>query len=299
MRARAFVLLSVPLLFLAPPASGQAVPASDTTEQPAAPEGYLLAARLHAAPDAFSDEVPGVGRDERVRVVPVAGKAGWFAVYKVGSASPVGYALHPYVSRFSGSGVEEVQSAGGGVAEPEEAPGLPEVVFAEGDEGALAVVSAWANVREGPSASARAFGVIRPGVPFRVLAVERGWGRVRLEGEQGFGYVSGRLLSRAPAAEAPAAPAPAAPAPAAEAPAPAAEAPAPAPTPPAPAAAEAAPAPAEADLPPDQVIVYVTRTGRRYHRADCSHLRANPTALPLSEAAEDYTPCRVCRPPTP
>lgn len=43
--------------------------------------------------------------------------------------------------------------------------------------------------------------------------------------------------------------------------------------------------------------VYVTPTGRRYHRAECTTLRTVRTALPRAEAERrGYTPCKVCLP---
>ncbi len=47
----------------------------------------------------------------------------------------------------------------------------------------------------------------------------------------------------------------------------------------------------------DGTMVYVTRTGHRYHRATCRFLRTSRQPLPLSEAEKKYTPCRVCHPP--
>ncbi len=44
--------------------------------------------------------------------------------------------------------------------------------------------------------------------------------------------------------------------------------------------------------------VYVTRTGEKYHRAGCHHLKSS-IPMTLSEAAKRYSPCSVCRPPTP
>lgn len=44
--------------------------------------------------------------------------------------------------------------------------------------------------------------------------------------------------------------------------------------------------------------VYVTRTGKRYHRDGCRYLSASRFAMSLEDAeARGYTPCRVCRPP--
>jgi len=47
-----------------------------------------------------------------------------------------------------------------------------------------------------------------------------------------------------------------------------------------------------------QIIVYITRTGSKYHRAGCSYLRRSRIAISLKEAcARGYTPCSRCRPP--
>lgn len=43
-------------------------------------------------------------------------------------------------------------------------------------------------------------------------------------------------------------------------------------------------------------MVYVTRTGKKYHRDGCSHLKSK-IAMPLQEARRLYQPCKVCRPP--
>jgi len=45
-------------------------------------------------------------------------------------------------------------------------------------------------------------------------------------------------------------------------------------------------------------IVYITRTGSKYHRGSCSYLRKSKIAIRLSKAcARGYTPCSRCRPP--
>jgi len=45
-------------------------------------------------------------------------------------------------------------------------------------------------------------------------------------------------------------------------------------------------------------IVYITRTGRAYHRDGCPALRSSRIAIRLSEAKEKgYRPCRRCKPP--
>jgi hypothetical protein len=45
--------------------------------------------------------------------------------------------------------------------------------------------------------------------------------------------------------------------------------------------------------------VYVTKTGKKYHTADCRYLRKSKTPLKLKDAVKaGYTPCSVCNPPT-
>lgn len=43
-------------------------------------------------------------------------------------------------------------------------------------------------------------------------------------------------------------------------------------------------------------IVYITRTGRKYHKEYCSYLRNGCSEISLSEAQELYAPCSVCNP---
>ena len=44
--------------------------------------------------------------------------------------------------------------------------------------------------------------------------------------------------------------------------------------------------------------VFITKTGSKYHRAGCQHLRDSAIAIRLSEArARDLEPCSHCRPP--
>jgi len=44
-------------------------------------------------------------------------------------------------------------------------------------------------------------------------------------------------------------------------------------------------------------IVYITNTGRMYHREACSYLSGSKIAISLMEAVKSYTPCSVCKPP--
>jgi competence protein ComEC len=42
---------------------------------------------------------------------------------------------------------------------------------------------------------------------------------------------------------------------------------------------------------------YITKTGKRYHRGSCRHLRYSAYPITRAEAeAQGYTPCRVCYP---
>jgi hypothetical protein len=56
-----------------------------------------------------------------------------------------------------------------------------------------------------------------------------------------------------------------------------------------------APEPAEEDE--DEITVYVTRTGAKYHRGSCRYLSRSKIPMPLAEARLGYDPCSVCDPP--
>jgi hypothetical protein len=62
-----------------------------------------------------------------------------------------------------------------------------------------------------------------------------------------------------------------------------------------PPAAEPAKPPAEQ---PKEVIVYVTATGKKYHRAGCQYLAKSSIPMKLADAkAQGFTPCSKCGPP--
>lgn len=42
--------------------------------------------------------------------------------------------------------------------------------------------------------------------------------------------------------------------------------------------------------------VYVTKTGKKYHRDTCRHISRSKISIPLVEAADTYSPCTHCRP---
>ena len=46
-------------------------------------------------------------------------------------------------------------------------------------------------------------------------------------------------------------------------------------------------------------VVYVTKTGSKYHTSSCRSLRASKIAMSLSDAAARYQPCKICHPPVP
>jgi len=47
----------------------------------------------------------------------------------------------------------------------------------------------------------------------------------------------------------------------------------------------------------EDVIVYVTKTGSKYHRAGCKYLKKSQIPMKLSEAKKRYSPCSACNPP--
>lgn len=68
----------------------------------------------------------------------------------------------------------------------------------------------------------------------------------------------------------------------------------PEPAPQAPAASE--PAPAPPDVSPEQSeTVYITQTGKKYHRAGCRHLQKSQIPISLDDAkTKGYTACKSC-----
>lgn len=47
----------------------------------------------------------------------------------------------------------------------------------------------------------------------------------------------------------------------------------------------------------NEYIVYITKTGEKYHRDGCQYLRKSQIEITLSEAKSlGYTPCSVCKP---
>ena len=49
--------------------------------------------------------------------------------------------------------------------------------------------------------------------------------------------------------------------------------------------------------PPEAETVYITRTGKKYHREGCSSLRRSKIPISLVEAKQRYGPCGRCNPP--
>ena len=49
---------------------------------------------------------------------------------------------------------------------------------------------------------------------------------------------------------------------------------------------------------PKEQTVYITKTGKKYHRAGCRYLSQSKIPTSLKDAkANGYTACSVCRPP--
>ena len=60
----------------------------------------------------------------------------------------------------------------------------------------------------------------------------------------------------------------------------------------------ASPQAAQPAVDPQTVTVYVTKTGKKYHREGCRSLSRSKIPMTLKEAkAKGYTPCSTCRPP--
>ena len=46
------------------------------------------------------------------------------------------------------------------------------------------------------------------------------------------------------------------------------------------------------------VIVYVTKSGKKYHVDECTHLSNSKIEKTLEEVTGKYEPCKTCNPPT-
>lgn len=47
----------------------------------------------------------------------------------------------------------------------------------------------------------------------------------------------------------------------------------------------------------DEDTVYITKTGEKYHRAECRYLSKSKIPIKKSDAiAKGYEPCKVCKP---
>jgi len=47
-----------------------------------------------------------------------------------------------------------------------------------------------------------------------------------------------------------------------------------------------------------EIIVYITKTGSKYHVAGCQYLKSSMISTSLESAlVQGYTPCSVCKPP--
>jgi hypothetical protein len=47
----------------------------------------------------------------------------------------------------------------------------------------------------------------------------------------------------------------------------------------------------------ETLLVRVTENGRKYHRDSCPLLHGETRVIPVSEALENYEPCKACHPP--
>ncbi|MCB1188458.1 hypothetical protein KDL29_14945 [bacterium] len=53
----------------------------------------------------------------------------------------------------------------------------------------------------------------------------------------------------------------------------------------------------EREIDPKTYVVYVTKTGKKYHLDGCQYLRQSKIKTTLAEARKAYDPCKVCKPP--
>ena len=47
---------------------------------------------------------------------------------------------------------------------------------------------------------------------------------------------------------------------------------------------------------PVKDTVYITKTGKKYHRSTCRYLKKSKIAISRKKAMKRYKPCKVCKP---
>ena len=47
---------------------------------------------------------------------------------------------------------------------------------------------------------------------------------------------------------------------------------------------------------PVKDTVYITKTGKKYHRGNCRYLKKSKIAISRKKAMKRYQPCKVCKP---
>ncbi|MCB1217197.1 hypothetical protein KDL44_07380 [bacterium] len=51
------------------------------------------------------------------------------------------------------------------------------------------------------------------------------------------------------------------------------------------------------DIDPKTYVVYITKTGKKYHLDGCQYLKKSKIKTTLAEARRNYDACKVCKPP--
>lgn len=64
-----------------------------------------------------------------------------------------------------------------------------------------------------------------------------------------------------------------------------------------PSKSEPKPEPSQAEEENQSVTVYVTESGKKYHREGCQYLRKSCIPISLEDARLSYEPCSKCHPP--
>ena len=51
------------------------------------------------------------------------------------------------------------------------------------------------------------------------------------------------------------------------------------------------------EIDPETYVVYVTKTGKKYHEGGCRYLKKSKIETTLAKARKKYDACSVCKPP--
>lgn len=223
--------------------------------------GYLKVDHtIYAAPEGA--EITKLPRGEHIKAVALGPTSHWFQIFVLGDdgEKAVGYTLNPWLSENPPPRIRtELTGESASDEQPPEArPATPTSPEPAPSRGPF-YLHTFSNVRSAPSVSSDIVAQLPPGTEVEVARMEGNWALIYRPHDHDGGTIEhGEPLGYISRSLLHNEPADDA----------------------------------------QTIMVYVTRSGRKYHRKDCRYVRHARFSLTLAEAMEQgFEPCRVCKPP--